>query len=148
MIRRTRDDKGQDLVEYAIVFILLFTLILGIIEFGIIIFTQSTLSNVAREGARWAVVRRAIPAPGSYLPSIGNSVDEYCDSPSNSIASLGACPKALGIDAARVHVVISRPSSDEIRVQASYAYDPFFGLFDPLFPGGVTLGSQSTMRLE
>jgi len=38
------------------VFPLLMLLILGIIEFGIIIFSYSTISNAAREGARYGIV--------------------------------------------------------------------------------------------
>lgn len=148
MLLRLRRNEGQELVEYAFVFLILMTLILGIIEFGVVIFTQNSMSNVAREGARWAVVRRSDPNPSTYLPSVGATVDAWCDSAGNAIASQGACPKALALDPARVQVIINRPSAAEITVQANYLYFPLFGLFEPLFPTGVNLRSQSTMRLE
>jgi Flp pilus assembly protein TadG len=56
--RVARRQGGQELVEYALVFPLLLLLILGIIEFGIIIFSYNTISNAAREGARYGVVNR------------------------------------------------------------------------------------------
>jgi Flp pilus assembly protein TadG len=148
MFASLRRDEGQELVEYAIVFIILTTLILGIIEFGIVIFSQNTTSNVAREGARWAVVRRTFPAPNTYLPAIGGTIPpQTCSSASNAII-VYACQRALALDPARVQVTVTRPDRDNLRVRVQYTYNPFFGLIGQFLPSGLTLGSQSTMRLE
>ena len=88
MFAQLKRNEGQELVEYAFVFIMLMTLILGIIEFGVIVFTQNSMSNVAREGARWAVVRRTNPNPNSYLPPVDSSIEERCDSPNNAIDAM------------------------------------------------------------
>ena len=52
-----RNKRGAALVEFAIVALLLFTLLFGIIEFGLIIKDYLTLSQAAREGARCAALR-------------------------------------------------------------------------------------------
>ena len=50
---RFRDDAhGQSLVEFALVLVPLFILLLGIIQFGFIFNTYVTMTNAAREGAR------------------------------------------------------------------------------------------------
>jgi Flp pilus assembly protein TadG len=52
-------DRGQDLIEYALVLPLLLLFILGIVEFGMAVFAYNTISNAAREGARVGVVPSA-----------------------------------------------------------------------------------------
>lgn len=56
------NQKGQALVETALVLFLLLLLVLGIFEFGRAMYTKNTLVNAARAGARAAVVQ-AKPLP-------------------------------------------------------------------------------------
>ena len=51
-----RQDRGQELVEYAMLLPLLLLLLVGIIEFSIIVFSYDTIANAAREGARVAII--------------------------------------------------------------------------------------------
>jgi len=51
-----RDERGQSLVEYALVLPILLLLLLGIMEFGIAVFNYNTIANAAREGARYGIV--------------------------------------------------------------------------------------------
>lgn len=48
------DQKGQSLVELALVFPLLLLILLGIIDFGRVYFAYVTITNASREGARYA----------------------------------------------------------------------------------------------
>lgn len=50
------NEKGQALVEFAIVLPVLLLLVCGIIDFGWLFFNQLSLNNSCREGARFAVV--------------------------------------------------------------------------------------------
>ncbi len=55
--RRRRDGQaGQSLVEFALVFPIFFVLLMGIIDLGRFVYTDATLSQAAREGARVAAV--------------------------------------------------------------------------------------------
>jgi len=51
-----RGERGQALVEYALVLPILLLLLLGIMEFGILVFNYNTIANAAREGARYGIV--------------------------------------------------------------------------------------------
>jgi Flp pilus assembly protein TadG len=55
-LRQLKGDCGSGLVEYAIVFVLFITMILGIIDFGRALYTYHFLSNVTRDATRWAAV--------------------------------------------------------------------------------------------
>ena len=57
MLKRfLRADKGQAMVEFALVLPLLLALLCGIVDFGWLYYNQITLNNAAREGARYAVI--------------------------------------------------------------------------------------------
>ena len=49
--------RGASLPETALVMGILLTLIFGIIEFGRVMYTYSFVAQLARQGARWAIVR-------------------------------------------------------------------------------------------
>ena len=56
MIARMRSQAGATMVEFAIVAALFFSLLLGIMDFGRILFTWNSASQATRLGARIAVV--------------------------------------------------------------------------------------------
>jgi Flp pilus assembly protein TadG len=58
---RRLGDSGAAAVEFAIILPILLLIIAGIVDFGRAYFTQVTLTNAAREGARAAVVRVSPP---------------------------------------------------------------------------------------
>lgn len=49
-------EDGSALVEYAIVFSLFITMILGVVDFGRALYTYHFLSNITRDATRWAAV--------------------------------------------------------------------------------------------
>jgi hypothetical protein len=65
-LRRARS-RGQALVEFALVFPIALLVILGIIVFGLFVFYQQQLTNVAREAARFA----AINSSTAICPTVG-----------------------------------------------------------------------------
>ena len=71
LIRRREDARGQSLVEFALVLIPLFVILLGIIQFGFIFNTYVTMTNAAREGARTGTIyvynRACTPAQNDML---------------------------------------------------------------------------------
>jgi Flp pilus assembly protein TadG len=54
--KQLRGERGGATVEFAIIAVLLLTVVFGIIEFGIVMFDQHVLTNASREGARAGVV--------------------------------------------------------------------------------------------
>ncbi len=54
-----RNEQGSELIELGLVGLLLFTLVFGIMEFGRAIWIYDTVAHLAREGARYAIVRGA-----------------------------------------------------------------------------------------
>jgi Flp pilus assembly protein TadG len=57
---RTRNQgaSGQSLAEFAIVFPVMFLIVAAIIQFGLIFWSQNTLTQVARDTGRWAATQQ------------------------------------------------------------------------------------------
>ena len=55
-MKANRREKGQALVEFALISVLLFTLLIGITDLTRLYFTYSSMNNAAREGARYGIV--------------------------------------------------------------------------------------------
>jgi Flp pilus assembly protein TadG len=57
MMHVRRRERGASLPETAIVMTVCLALLFGIIEFGRAMYTYAFVAQLAREGARWAIVR-------------------------------------------------------------------------------------------
>jgi Flp pilus assembly protein TadG len=55
--RKLQGENGNNLVEYALVFLLFISMLLGIIDFSRVLYSYHFLSNAARDATRWAAVR-------------------------------------------------------------------------------------------
>jgi Flp pilus assembly protein TadG len=57
-LRQRRDDeRGAELIEFALVVVLLITLLYGIITYGLILAAQSTITQAAADAARTGIVQ-------------------------------------------------------------------------------------------
>jgi Flp pilus assembly protein TadG len=57
-MRRSRDDRGQALVEFSLVVVVFILLLMGIFDLGRAVFSYTSITNGAREGARLGVVNQ------------------------------------------------------------------------------------------
>lgn len=131
----TKSCRGQALVEFAVVAIVLTALILVIFEFGRIMLCYNTIANAARVGTRYAIVHgsdnppstsvtarvQAFLTAGSVNPSTATISVSYPD-PAGSSGS--------GCTNPGCHVVVT----------VSYPYDPIMSYF-PI--GMIHLASTS-----
>ena len=61
-ISNRQHERGTTVAEFAMVALLFFTLIFGIIEFGRMLFTHNALADATRRGARYAVLHPSAAA--------------------------------------------------------------------------------------
>ncbi|HSL65137.1 MAG TPA: TadE family protein [Gaiellaceae bacterium] len=62
-----RNQRGQSVVEFALVLPALMLILLAIVQFGVVFKQYITLTDAVREGARKAAVSRHRPAPSDYV---------------------------------------------------------------------------------
>lgn len=67
-----RSECGQSLVEFALILPVLMLMLVGTLDFGRVVLANDTISNAAREAARYAIVHGSTAAsgcPAGPLPS-------------------------------------------------------------------------------
>lgn len=126
--------KGQSLLEFALIFPLIFLLITGMIDLGRALFYFSTLNNAVREGTRYAIVQ----PKGTADSVLESKVESYF----YDINDLRA----------NVDITVTRTGTTEdskIQIRAIYLFNPITpGLKQILGSGHViTIQAQSEMRL-
>jgi Flp pilus assembly protein TadG len=72
--------RGASLVETVIVMGVLLALMFGIIDFGRALYTYSFVAQIARQGARWAIVRGANCTVLTPCPAQSGDVQTYVQS--------------------------------------------------------------------
>jgi len=93
--RSRRTARGQTLVEFALIFPLLLTVLFGVVEGGRFVFTDSILSQAAREGARLAAVE------ASWL----GSADVSCGQPAGPVCPANVAALTADVTAAANRMV-------------------------------------------
>ena len=68
-------ESGSGLVEYSVVFIVFMTMLLGIADFSRALYAYHFVSNAAREGARYAMVRGCTPVVATVCPAAATNSD-------------------------------------------------------------------------
>lgn len=125
-----KKEKGQSMVEFALVIPVLLLIVIGIIEFGFMFSSYLTLTNASREAVR-------------FISLGGDDVS----------AILRANNVAVNTDPNRMEINISPTSSnrsrgDSVTVEIIYAYDFLTPFMDALMGNNFNLRVEATMRIE
>jgi Flp pilus assembly protein TadG len=75
-----RRERGSSLPETVIVMSVLLALMFGIVDFGRAMYTYSFVAQLARQGARWAVVRGANCTLLDHCQAVQTDVQTYVQS--------------------------------------------------------------------
>ena len=127
---RPSDEKGQSMVEFAMIVPILLLIVVGIIEFGFMFSGFLTLTNASREAAR-AISLGATDA---------NAIQRAKDS-------------SMQLDGTQMVVVIdpnsgTRQQGDMVTVTISYEYDFLTPFMEAILGSNFMLETDTTMRVE
>jgi Flp pilus assembly protein TadG len=81
--RLVRDTRGVAMVEFALILTILLTILLGIIQFGLIWYTKYAAAGASRQGARYGVLYDVMPdgktrkPPSAFSPTIEKVTEDY-----------------------------------------------------------------------
>ena len=136
------------MAELAIILPILLLVLIGIIEFGLVMYNKAVITNASREGARSAIVFRANATTGVYepydVPFIEGVVMNYLDN-GNRLIPPGV-PDIDVPDGICTQTVPPAPAFS-LRVTVSYSYN-FLILPVAWFTGPVDLAAETIMRCE
>ena len=150
-------ERGQALVEFALIAPLFLVLVVGIIQFGIGLNYWLDLNRIANQGARWAVVDKypncngTVGSPGCGVPDspTNPNLKRYLESepvsgglrPNATICferPTGTPPTApLPVDPS---TQVGQPLT--VRMESEFSFEPIVNMFD------LTLRGKATMRIE
>lgn len=118
--RRRRDDAGQALVEFIMVFPLLFALICGLIEFGWYINAHDAIAAAARQGAR------LVASSGTTAGAVAE-VDAEVRGASFSVADTSVSARITGSpDPSCAETLGGTYVVESAQVSVHYDYHPLF----------------------
>ncbi len=139
-------ERGASLPETAIVMTVLLALIFGIMEFGRVMYTYAFVAQLARQGARWAIVR------GSQC-----TVLDHCNAQSSDVQNYVRSLSVGGTDPNKINVTATWPQSQcppgssgnapgcVVSVNVSYQYK-FLAPF--VSTGSMNMSSTSQMVIS
>ncbi len=131
--QQAREERAQNLVEFALIMPVLFLLLFGILDGGRVFAAWMTVTNEAREGARFAVADAV-----SRTPAV---VDTYVRERTKGV-----------LDPAKLTVATTVTKGGEtptsVRVDITYQMTLVTPLIGELFPKPVLVKADSVMRAE
>lgn len=125
-----RNERGQAMVELALVLPILLILLMGTVEFGRIFHSYLIITNASREGARLATL-------GASDAEITTRV---------GMTTIGLDTTKMQINVTPVHA--QRKTGIMTTVEVRYNISLVFPLFDIFIPDPIPITSKTVMRIE
>ena len=125
-----KNERGQSMVEFAIMLPLLILIVMGILEFGMMMNSYLGINNAAREGARLGIV-------GGTDTQIQNIILSTSPSLNSQYLTIVITPDNL-----------SRKSGDTLKVTLHYNYHLTVPIISSLLNNLVLLNAETSMRVE
>ena len=110
------DERGQSIVEFVLTFLIVLTVVFGLVEFTSVVYTKTVLSDAVNEGLRWAIVNSATASQGTVEPI----VQQYAANSLHDTSSMTVTFTCQSVGCA---------PPDTVTVTASYVYAPYFASF-------------------
>lgn len=125
-----KNDKGQGLVEFALILPIFLLIFVAIVDFGWVIFVKTNVNNAAREGARYYAVNEdsseAAAVAANYLSFLNGSIDVSIQRvPLSNNNEAGICTVKTSVRPL-VGLIFSQPiavqSSAQMRLEYVFEY--------------------------
>lgn len=137
----TRRQDGAVMVEFALVLVPLLLLVLGILQFGLMLNAKIDQTHLTRDGARYAAVNQNPGGGGGSLQSYILAKADTADLATNGIVCVSYPTNSATGTSGKV--------GDPVRVTMTYTYNllPFMSARMGV-PAAVPINASATMRLE
>jgi Flp pilus assembly protein TadG len=152
---RLQGDDGGALIEVALVLPLVLTLLMVVLDFGLLELKQSQLTSAARDGARAGIISWQDANAGTYsggaCPSTPTSFAGICTAARKRLAGSTAtsltvrCYKGTTTTEVACSSSVASPGQDTMLVTMTYTYSPFSAVGQTFL--GTTKSFTSTARM-
>ena len=132
---RFASQTGQELIEFALIIPIMALIVFGTLDIGRAVYYYSTMSNAAREGARYGSIRVG-----------ADEIDNTRDAEICSVVVDWSIAVPLTCDDIDIDVDFD---AETVEVTVNYAFDPVTPLIASFFDSStVDMAARSTMYLE
>lgn len=150
-LRNHLSEFGQSLVEFALIFPVLILILLFVFDLGRMVYFNSVLTNVSREGVRHGIIYAA-QNPDESEVQVENAISSTICGYAISL-DLGCPNPSMNVNLIDDDVDCTiNCRNEKIQVQVSYKFSPvtpLVGLFLELDVNNqITINNQSTMWIE
>lgn len=135
---RRRRSAGQSMVEFALILPLFLLLVFGVLDFGRAVYADSTITNAAREGARFGIIT---PSPTSAVQA---KVQQYAA----TLAIPASHVRVSCVTADSTDDCANAQPGDQITVAVTYTYVPVVVNIGSFVAPSLTLATQATMVVQ
>ena len=125
--------KGSAIIEFALCFLLILSMLYGVLEFSRIVYSRTVLAGATREASRYAMVHGSRSGSPATDATIRSQVIRW---------GYGLDPTALVVNTTWDP---SNTPGSRVRVETSYTIAPFTRL---IMGGPMTLASRSEMVIS
>jgi Flp pilus assembly protein TadG len=129
-MKRSNREEGSIFIEFALTFLILFTVFAGAFEFGYAFYAYNRLVNAAREGARYASMKpydSANSTPSSAFQTAVRNMVVYA----NPTPPTGATPILRGLTTSNVNLTVTSSGAEPLQMTVSisnFSLDAVFGV--------------------
>jgi Flp pilus assembly protein TadG len=129
---RWRRQRGQTLLETALMIVIIFTVMMWVFEIGQLMYTYTVLGDAANEGVRYAIVN-----PTNIVAGTTARVKSFAATSRHNISA--------------ITVTVSAPDGNYnppnlVRVKVSYTYVPYLKIF--ITPPKLTAYAEGRMVVQ
>ena len=112
LIRLARDERGSELVEFAITALLLVAIVFGVIDFGMAMYAEHFVSSAAQQGARYAIVRGSDWTTACSTSAPPNfTLSYHCNASSGDVQNYVKSLAGMGLSSSNVSATASWPGT-------------------------------------
>lgn len=115
-----KSEKGAAVAEFAVACLFFFSVLIGIIEFGRLLYTHNALTDAARRGARYATLHQ------ENIPCVKNIVI-YGEKHVNEACAPTGPPLVNGLNSEDVVIQVTYQGADTDNVEEEDPIDTNFG---------------------
>jgi len=147
--------RGQALAEFALVMPVLFAIIAGTMQFGLIFWSQQTLTQVARDTGRWAATQTFCDGNAALNAALvaqtandiaGNST--LFGYSSDMWATGGTGTNKVDVSWPRESGQVCPPASNQDEAWVQVTIDHQIPIFFPFVPGDGHISTTAEFRME
>jgi Flp pilus assembly protein TadG len=140
-----QNQKGQALVEFALVLPLLVMILAGLVDFGFLFYNKQVIANASREGARAGIVYLLNTDGTKKIPDIDAVVQKYCEN--KRLITFGA---SSGPTTTFTDTSLNYDSDMTVTVNFTYTFllSGALNIFGGNFGPTLDISATTTMKME